>query len=100
MVVGRLPHPGSELAATRGRHTTTPARELDLGDADEDGPYEAMDWPFARREGVVAVDGVGAGGDLVGGEGLDRGAQHVDGVAEAEIERGQGVGSHEGDPLS
>ena len=52
MVVGRLLDPGSELAATRRWHTTTLARELDLGNADEDDLYEAMDWLFARRERI------------------------------------------------
>ena len=49
MVVGRLLHPGSKLATTRRWHTTTLAQELDLGDADEDDLYEAMDWLLARQ---------------------------------------------------
>ena len=52
MVVGRLLHPGSELAATRWWHTTTLAWELDLGEADEADLYEAMDWLLARRERI------------------------------------------------
>ena len=65
-----------------------------LLDGDPEQPEGAELRPEVAREGIVAVDRVGTRGDLVGGEGLDRGAQHVDGVAEAEIERGQGVGSH------
>ena len=49
MVVERLPHPASKLATTRLRHTTTLAGEPDLGDADEDAPYRAMDRPLARQ---------------------------------------------------
>ena len=52
MVVGRLLHPGSKLATTRRWHTTTLAQELDLGGADEDDLYEAMDWLLARQEGI------------------------------------------------
>ena len=52
MVVGRLLHPGSKLATTRRWHTTTLAQELDLGDADEDDLYEAMDWLLARQERI------------------------------------------------
>ena len=52
MVVGRLLHPGSKLATTRRWHTTTLAQELDLGDADEDDLYEAMDWLHARQERI------------------------------------------------
>ena len=33
-------------------HTTTLAQELDLGDADEDALYEAMDWLLARQERI------------------------------------------------
>ena len=49
MVVGRLLHPGSKLATARRWHSTTLAQELDLGDADEDDLYEAMDWLLARQ---------------------------------------------------
>ena len=52
MVVGRLLHPASKLATTRRWHTTTLAQELDLGDADEDDLYEAMDWLLARQERI------------------------------------------------
>ena len=49
MVVERLLHPASKLATTRLWHTTTLAGELDLGDADEDAPYRAMDWLLERQ---------------------------------------------------
>ena len=49
MVVERLLHPASKLATTRLWHTTTLAEELDLGDADEDALYAAMDWLLARQ---------------------------------------------------
>ena len=49
MVVERLIHPASKLATTRLWHTTTLAEELDLGDADEDALYAAMDWLVARQ---------------------------------------------------
>ena len=52
MVVGRLLHPGSKLATARRWHSTTLAQELDLGDADEDDLYEAMDWLLARQERI------------------------------------------------
>ena len=52
MVVGRLLHPASKLATTRRWQTTTLAQELDLGDADEDDLYEAMDWLLARQERI------------------------------------------------
>ena len=52
MIVGRLLHPGSKLATARRWHCTTLAQELDLGDADEDDLYEAMDWLLARQERI------------------------------------------------
>ena len=52
MVVERLLHPASKLATTRRWHTTTLAQALDLGDADEDALYEAMDWLLARQERI------------------------------------------------
>ena len=45
MVVERLLHPASKLATARLWHTATLTQELDLGDADEDALYEAMDRP-------------------------------------------------------
>ena len=47
--------------------------------------------PQVHRERIVAVDLRGARRDLVGGEGLDRGAQHVGRLAEVEIQAGQTV---------
>ena len=47
--VERLLHRASKLATTRLWHTTTLAEELDLGDADEDALYTAMDWLLARQ---------------------------------------------------
>ena len=47
--------------------------------------------PEVHREGVVAVDRGGARRDLVGGERLDRAAQHVGGLAEVEVQAGQPV---------
>ena len=52
MVVQRLLHPASKLATSRRWHTTTLAQELDLGDADEDALYEAMDWLLVRQERI------------------------------------------------
>ena len=52
MVVQRLLHPASKLATPRRWHTTTLARELDLGDADEDVLCEAMDWLLVRQERI------------------------------------------------
>ena len=52
MVVERLLHPASKLATSRRWHTTTLAQALDLGDADEDALYEAMDWLLARQERI------------------------------------------------
>lgn len=55
MIVERLIHPASKLATTRLWHTTTLARELDLGDADEDDLYAAMDWLLARQGRIEAA---------------------------------------------
>ena len=52
MVVQRLLHPASKLATPRRWHATTLAQALDLGDADEDALYEAMDWLLARQERI------------------------------------------------
>src|SRR5690606_31017636 len=50
--------------------------------------------PEVGRELVLAVDVGGARRDLVGGEAHDRGAQHVGGLAQVEVQRRQGVGDH------
>jgi transposase len=49
MIVERLIHPCSKLATTRMWHTTTLADMLNVGDADEDELYDAMDWLLARQ---------------------------------------------------
>ena len=67
MVVERLLHPASKLATTRLWHTTTLAGELDLGDADEDALYRAMDWLLARQgriEGRLARRHLREGGPV------------------------------------
>lgn len=55
MIIERLIHPASKLATTRLWHTTTLAKELTVGDADEDDLYDAMDWLLARQETIEAA---------------------------------------------
>jgi transposase len=50
MIAERLIHPCSKLATTRLWHATTLADELEVGDADEDDLYEAMDWLVKRQD--------------------------------------------------
>ncbi len=52
MLVERLVRPCSKLATTRLWHTTTLAELLQVGDADEDELYEAMDWLLARQSRI------------------------------------------------
>jgi hypothetical protein len=52
MVVERLLFPSSKLANTRHWHDTTLAEELDVGDADADALYDAMDWLLDRQRGI------------------------------------------------
>src|SRR4051794_12842765 len=52
MVVERLVVPSSKLANTRHWHASTPAEELGVADANEDQPYDAMDWLLARRSAI------------------------------------------------
>jgi transposase len=52
MIVERLIHPSSKLAATRLWHTTTLAEELPVADADEDDLYDALDWLLARQKRI------------------------------------------------
>ena len=52
MVLERVLHPASKLATTRLWHSTTLAEELGVGDDDEDGLYEAMDWLLKRQERI------------------------------------------------
>ena len=49
MIAERLLFPCSKLATTRMWHTTTLAEQLDVGDADEDALYAAMDWLLTRQ---------------------------------------------------
>jgi transposase len=52
MVIERLIHPGSKLATTRLWHSSTLAEQLEVGDADEDELYAAMDWLLARQSRI------------------------------------------------
>ena len=52
MIAERLLFPSSKLANTRHWHDTTLAEELDVGDADEDQLYDAMDWLLTRQEAI------------------------------------------------
>lgn len=49
MVAARVLAPHTKLATTRWWHTTTLAEECEVGDADEDELYAAMDWLLARQ---------------------------------------------------
>src|SRR5262249_21742211 len=44
--------PYTKLATTRWWHTSTLAEELDVGDADADDLYRAMDWLLERQDGI------------------------------------------------
>ena len=52
MIIERLIHPCSKLATTRLWHCTTLAEQLEVGDADEDELYTAMDWLLARQSRI------------------------------------------------
>jgi len=52
MIIERLVHPCSKLATTRLWHSTTLADQLEVGDADEDELYAAMDWLLARQSRI------------------------------------------------
>lgn len=52
MIIERLIHPCSKLATTRLWHSTTVAEQLEVGDADEDELYAAMDWLLARQSRI------------------------------------------------
>jgi hypothetical protein len=52
MVAARIVAPHTKLATTRWWHTSTLADELDVGDADEDDLYRAMDWLLERQDGI------------------------------------------------
>lgn len=49
LVAERLLHPTSKLATTRLWETSTLAQELDVGEADVDEAYAALDWLLARQ---------------------------------------------------
>lgn len=52
MVAERMIHPCSKLATTRLWHTSTLADQLDVGDADEEDLYAALDWLWTRQGGI------------------------------------------------
>jgi len=52
MIAERLLYPASKLATTRLWHTTTLAEELQVGDADVDELYDALDWLLDRQERI------------------------------------------------
>jgi len=49
MIAQRILAPGSKLAATRLWNATTLAQELNVGDADVDELYAALDWLLVRK---------------------------------------------------
>jgi hypothetical protein len=52
MVAARVIAPHTKLATTRWWHTTTLAEECEVGGADEDALYAAMDW-LLKRQGAI-----------------------------------------------
>ncbi|MCX7001976.1 MAG: IS1634 family transposase [bacterium] len=52
LIVERILHSSSKLAATRLWHTTTLAEELDLAGVGANDVYAAMDWLVARQERI------------------------------------------------
>jgi len=52
MIVQRVLHPSSKLAATRLWKNTTLAEELDVADADVDELYESLDWLLTRQRRI------------------------------------------------
>jgi transposase len=52
MIAERLVFPSSKLANTRHWHDTTLAEELEVGDANEDQLYDAMDWLLERQSAI------------------------------------------------
>ncbi len=52
MIVQRVLHPSSKLAATRLWKNTTLAEELDVADADVDELYESLDWLLTRQKRI------------------------------------------------
>ena len=65
MVAARIVAPHTKLATTRWWHSSTLAEDLDVGDADEDDLYRAMDWLLERQDGIerkLAVRHLKSGG--------------------------------------
>jgi transposase len=52
MVVARIIAPDTKLATTRWWHTRTVADDLNIGKADEDDLYAAMDWLLERQDAI------------------------------------------------
>ena len=52
MIVQRILHPSSKLAATRLWKNTTLAEEFDVADADVDELYGSLDWLLARQRRI------------------------------------------------
>jgi len=52
MVVARIVAPDTKLATTRWWHTRTLVEDLDIGTADEDDLYAAMDWLLERQAAI------------------------------------------------
>ena len=52
MIVQRVLHPSSKLAATRLWKNTTLAEEFDVADADVDELYGFLDWLLARQRRI------------------------------------------------
>ena len=52
LIVQRILHPCSKLAATRLWNKTTLAEELDVADADVDEVYHALDWLLDRQKRI------------------------------------------------
>ena len=54
MIAERLLAPSSKLATTRLWHDSTLAEELEVGDADVDELYQALDWLLKRQQRIEA----------------------------------------------
>jgi len=52
MVVARIVAPDTKLATTRWWHTRTLCEDLNIGKADEDDLYSAMDWLLERQDAI------------------------------------------------
>jgi transposase len=68
MIAERLIYPCSKLATTRLWHTTTLAQELEVGEADEEALYAALDWLLERQgriEKKLAARHLGEGAQVL-----------------------------------